>query len=403
MMFTSTHSGHIGTIAGTGDSGFGGDGGVSTQALVNEPKNVAFDQEGHLYVIDSENHVIRKIDRKTGLIHTIAGCLVETQQDHVSPGSPEGATSEEPDDLLADFADNPAGAYEHTPDLSGTVRYWGGSAPTESRFEGDGGKAESARLNFPSGLAIDQAGAVYIADTLNHRIRRIDPTSGIIQTIAGTGKAKWTGDGGPAELASLNEPVALVIDGKGQLYVADQSNNRIRMIDTTTGVITTIAGDGEATYNGDGMPAIESGLAGPSGLTFDGEGHLIIADTFNSRIRKVNFDTGLIETILGNGQAFSYQPGANEGELSVARPYGIAFDQHGDLLVTDSDNHLLRRWNPKENTITVVAGTGVAQFSGDGDIPQKSSLNFPFGVAVDQEGNVAIADTFNHRIRLIAV
>ncbi len=403
MMLTSIHSGQIGTIAGTGDSGFAGDGGVANRALVNEPKNVAFDQEGHLYIIDSENHVIRKINRQTGLIQTIAGCLVEPQQDHVPSGTPEGSASAEPDDLLADFADNPAGAYEHTPDIGGTVRYWGGSAPKESRFEGDGGKAELARLNFPSGIAIDQTGAVFIADTLNHRIRRVDPVSGVIETIAGTGKAKWTGDGGPAEMASLNEPVAVVVDGKGRLYVADQSNNRIRMIDTSTGVITTVAGDGEATYNGDGMLAVETGLAGPSGLTFDGEGNLIIADTFNSRIRKINFDTGLIETILGNGQAYSYQPGANEGELSVARPYGIAFDQNGHLLVTDSDNHLLRSWNPKANTIAVVAGTGVAQFSGDGDVPQKSSLNFPFGVAVDQEGNVAIADTFNHRIRLIAV
>ncbi len=402
-MVTSISSTHIGTIAGTGEPGFSGEGGLSTKALVNEPKNVFFDQQGHLYVIDSENHVIRKIDRTSGLIHPFAGCLVESQQANVSPALPEDAAPAEPEDLLADLSDNPAGAYEHSPDIGGTVRYWGGSAPTESRFEGDGGKAEQARLNFPSGMVIDKAGVVYIADTLNHRIRRIDPASGLIHTIAGTGKARMTGDGGPADLASLNEPTALVIDGNGKLYVADQSNNRIRMIDTTTGIITTIAGDGEATYNGDGMPAIESGLAGPSGMAFDADGHLIIADTFNSRIRKVNLETGLIETILGNGQAFSYQPGVNEGELSVARPYGIAFDQNGHLLVPDSDNHLLRKWDPQENTMTLVAGNGLAQFSGDGDVPKNSSLNYPFGVAVDHEGNVAIADTFNHRIRFIAV
>ena len=258
-------------------------------------------------------------------------------------------------------------------------------------------------MNFPSGLAIDDEGVMYVADTLNHRIRRIDPSTQLIQTIAGTGKAKWLGDNGAAESAMLNEPVALVIDRKGRLYIADQSNNRIRMIDTTTGVITTVAGTGEAVYNGDGMPAIEASLAGPSGLALDDEGNLFIADTFNNRIRKVILESGMIETVLGNGQAFSYEPGRNEGELSVARPYGIALNQRGHLLITDSDNHLIRQWDPKENTITVIAGNGIGQFGGDGELPEKSSLNFPFGVAVDPEGNVAIADTFNHRIRLIPI
>ncbi|GJL66300.1 MAG: hypothetical protein NPIRA05_12710 [Nitrospirales bacterium] len=402
-MIDSIQSGHIGTIAGVGEPGGTGDGGASTKASVNEPKNVAFDHLGNLYVIDSENHVIRKIDRKNGLIFTIAGDVRECQQATVEPESVAAETTAEPEDLLADLADNPAGAYEHTPDLSGTVRYWGGKAPTETRFDGDGGPASEAKLNFPSGIAIDETGVMYIADTLNHRIRKVDPATGKIQTIAGTGRAKWTGDDGPSQAATLNEPVALVIDGKGRLFVADQSNNRVRMIDTTTGMITTVAGMGEATYNGDDMPAIESGLAGPSGLALDTDGNLLIADTFNNRIRKVNLESGGIETVLGNGQAFSYQPGVNGGELSVARPYGIAFDQNGHLFITDSDNHLLRKWNPVENTMMVVAGAGVAQFSGDGDLPQKSSLNFPFGVAVDQVGNIAIADTFNHRIRLIAV
>ncbi|GJL54536.1 MAG: hypothetical protein NPIRA02_16680 [Nitrospirales bacterium] len=402
-MLDSIPSGYIGTIAGVGTPGCEGDGGTSTGALVNEPKNVAFDYLGHLYVIDSENHVIRKIDRKNGIISTVAGTVDEHQQATVSSEPSAQETSTEPEDLLADLSDNPAGAYEHTPDLSGTVRYWGGKAPTAIRFDGDGGLAIHAKLNFPSGLAINEAGAMYIADTLNHRIRRVDPTTGIIQTIAGTGRAKWTGDAGPSDAATLNEPVALVMDGKGRLFIADQSNNRIRMIDTTTGIITTVAGTGEATYNGDDMPAIDSGLAGPSGVALDADGNLFIADTFNNRIRKVDLESGTIETVLGNGQAFSYQPDANAGELSVARPYGIAFDRYGHLLITDSDNHVVRKWDPIENAITIVAGVGVAQFSGDGDIPQNSSLNFPFGVAVDQDGNIAIADTFNHRIRLIAV
>ena len=402
-MYGSIQPGQIGTIAGNGEPGFAGDGKASTDASVNEPKNVTFDHVGNLYILDSENHVVRKVDRTSGLISTVVGSLLKSQQPGSKNEPVESEKSNEPDDLLADFADNPAGAYEHTPDLSGTVRYWGGTAPTEIRFEGDGGPAQKAKLNFPSSCVIDESGMMYIADTLNHRIRRVDPTTGVIETISGTGKAKCSGDGGPAEEAALNEPVALVIDRKGRLYVADQSNNRVRMIDTTTGIITTVAGDGEATYNGDDRPAVEAGLAGPSGLALDDDRNLFIADTFNSRIRKVNLETGSIETVLGNGQAFSYEPGVNEGELSVARPYGIAFDQNGHLLITDSDNHLIRKWDRVENTMTVMAGSGLAQFSGDGDLPKKSSLNFPFGVAVDKEGNIAIADTFNHRIRYIAV
>ncbi|MCA9473087.1 MAG: hypothetical protein MRJ96_11340 [Nitrospirales bacterium] len=399
-MRTSILSGRIGTIAGTGEPGLFGDGNVSTAASVNEPKQVVFDSSGNLYVVDSENHAIRKIDHDSGVIRTIVGRVHEAVPATPAP-SPKHEASNEPEDLLADFADNPAGAYEHTPDLSGTVRYWGGTAPTESRFGGDGGPATQAMLNFPSGLAIDDAGVMYVADTLNHRVRRIDPSTQIIQTIAGTGKAKWAGDHGDARSAMLNEPVALVIDRKGRLYIADQSNNRIRMIDTTTGVITTVAGTGEAIYNGDDMPAVEASLAGPSGLALDEEGYLFVADTFNNRIRKVDLTSGTIETVLGHGQAYSYEPTSNEGELSVARPYGIAFDQRGYLLITDSDNHLIRKWDPKANTMTVLAGNGMGQFSGDGGSPGQSSLNFPFGVASDPQGNIAIADTFNHRIRYI--
>ena len=390
-------------MAGNGEPGCSGDGALATVASLNEPKSVVFDQEGNLYIADSENHMIRRVDRQSGLIRTVAGSPTGNDHPNHSPSEPEPSMkSDESSDPLADFVDNPAGAYEHTPDLSGTVRYWGGKAPAVTRFEGDGGLAQKAKLNFPSSMVIDQAGAVYIADTLNHRIRKVNPATGIVQTIAGTGRAKWTGDDGPAESATLNEPVALIMDLKGRLYVADQSNNRIRMIDTTTGIITTVAGMGEATYNGDEMPAVESGLAGPSGLALDGNGHLFIADTFNSRIRKVNIETGIIETVLGDGQAFHYAPGVNEGQCLIARPYGIAFDRLGHLLITDSDNHLLRKWDPATQHMSVLAGNGTATFSGDGAAAEMSSLNFPFGVAVDGQGNIAIADTFNHRIRFIA-
>jgi DNA-binding beta-propeller fold protein YncE len=402
-MLKTLQSGYLTTVAGNGEPGLAGDGGPATLASLNEPKNVVFDQEGNLYIADSENHVIRRIDRQSGIIQTIVGSPEEEDLESSRPLTPDPQEFQvENDDPLADFDDSPTKAYTETPDLSGTVRYVVGKRAGAARFAGDGEAASQARLNFPSGIVVDDHGALYIADTWNHRIRRVDPLTGMIQSIAGTGQPKWTGDGGPASSASLNEPVALVMDMKGKLYIADQTNNRVRMIDTVTGMMITIAGIGEAEYTGDHIPATEAGLAGPSGLALDAEGNLYIADTFNGRIRRIDGQSGNIETVVGDGEGFRYQAGVNEGALSVARPYGIAFDQQGCLLITDSDNHLLRKWDPKVKKMSVIAGCGIAQFAGDGARAQESSLNFPFGVAVDGKGNIAIADTFNHRIRMIA-
>jgi DNA-binding beta-propeller fold protein YncE len=402
-MLKTLQSGYIATVAGNGEPGTAGDGGPATMASLNEPKNVIFDQEGNLYIADSENHLIRRVDWQTGIIHTIVGSA-EVQDSGVREASsfPSQQFQAEDEDPLADFLDSPTKAYTQAPDLSGTVRYVVGKRMEAVRFGGDGGAASQAHLNFPSGIAIDENGMLYIADTWNHRIRRVDTLTGVIHTIAGTGQPKWMGDGGPADSAALNEPVALVIDMKGKLYIADQTNNRVRMIDTLTGIITTIAGTGEAGYNGDHIPATEAGLAGPSGLALDEEGNLYIADTFNGRIRKIDAQSGSIETVVGDGESYHYQSGVNEESLSIARPYGIGFDRQGCLLITDSDNHLLRKWDPKGKNMSVIAGCGIAQFSGDGVRARESSLNFPFGLAVDGKGNIAIADTFNHRIRMIA-
>ena len=403
-MLKTLQSGYMTTVAGNGEPGLAGDGGPATLASLNEPKNVVFDKDGHLYIADSENHVIRRVDRQSGMIQTVVGTSGEDDNEPCSPPPPDPKTIQtEDDDPLADFDDSPTKAYTQTPDLSGTVRYVVGKRTGPTRFGGDGGQANQARLNFPSGIALDDHGGLFIADTWNHRIRRVDTLTGRIQTIAGTGQPKWTGDGGPAHSASLNEPVAMVMDQKGKLYIADQTNNRVRVIDTLTGIITTVAGTGEAEYNGDDIPATEAGLAGPSGLALDVDGNLYIADTFNGRIRKLNGQTGHIQTVVGDGGSFRYQAGVNDESLSVARPYGIAFDRQGGLLITDSDNHLLRRWDLREQKMSVIAGCGIAQFAGDERRAQEGSLNFPFGVAVDGKGNIAIADTFNHRIRMIGV
>jgi sugar lactone lactonase YvrE len=251
-------------------------------------------------------------------------------------------------------------------------------------------------------VAVDGAGHVYIADTMNHRIRKVEARTGLITTIAGNGKPRYSGDGGPAVTASLNEPTALALDGRGALYVADQSNNRVRRIDLATGIITTVAGTGEAAYTGDGVLGTEAALAGPSGLAFGPDGQLYLADTFNGRIRALDLTSGVISTVAGDGSEYRFQGVAGEFSTSLSRPYGIAVDREGSILITDSDSHLIRRWDRRRKIITLVAGNGTAQFGGDGGPPQASSLNYPFGVAVVGQGNIYIADTFNHRIRMIA-
>ncbi|HEV8243182.1 MAG TPA: hypothetical protein VGQ07_04255 [Nitrospirales bacterium] len=392
--------GAITTVAGTGEPGCSGDGGPAVQATLNEPKSVTVIGQA-LYIADSENHRIRKVDLTTGVITTIAG---EGSGASPLPATPSISSAQSEDELdpLADPAKTKDDKVVQLADQSGTVRFLVGAAE-KGRFQGDGGPAVAATLNFPSAVTSDSHGTLYIADTFNHRIRRVDAASGLIRTLAGTGAARFSGDGGPAEKAALNEPAALVLDeGRRRLYIADLANYRVRMVDLATGTISTYAGSGEQDYDGDGQPARQAGLTGPSGLALDADGNLYIADTFSGRIRRVDVATWIISTVAGDGTEYRYQGIPNEFSTGLSRPAGIARAADGTLYITDSDNHLIRKWNPKSKIITAIAGNGVAQFAGDGGPASSCSLNYPFGVAVDQSGNLYIADTFNHRVRMIA-
>lgn len=388
----------IETVAGIGEPGYFGDGGPANAASLNEPKGLAVDLQGHLYVADSENHVIRKVDRLTGIISTIAGSA-----DHISAPAtgagptPSGATCVLEDDPLGEAPAQQAPAFSQVADLSGTVRFVKGGPAGKTRFAGDGGPARDALLNFPTAVAVNIDGNIYIADTLNHRIRMVDAATGIIRTIAGTGQARYSGDGGPATSASLQDPAAVVIDRRDRLYIADQGNNRVRAVDLGTGLISTIVGNGSAVYNGDGIPAVEASLAGPSGLALGRDGILYIADTFNGRIRTVDLETGTIQTVAGNGGEYRFQDG--DESVSVSRPYGIAVDRQDNIFLTDSDSHLLRVYDKTRCVTCRVAGNGTASFSGDGGPADVSAFSYPFGVVIDDGGIIFVADTFNHRVR----
>ena len=392
--------GAITTVAGTGEPGCSGDGGPAAQATLNEPKSVTV-AGTFLYIADAENHRIRKVDLATGVITTVAGLgTADAVATPVAP--PQPAPAEDELDPLADPVKTKDDKVVQLADQSGTVRFLVGTTE-KGRFRGDGGPAAKATLNFPSAVAVDGKGTLYIADTFNHRVRIVEAATGLIRTLAGTGAARFTGDGWPPDKYALNEPAALALDeSRGRLYIADLGNFRVRMLELKTGILSTYAGSGVQEYDGDGQPAKQAGMTGPSGLALDAEGHLFIADTFSGRIRKVDVGTGLISTVAGDGTEYRYQGVPNEFSTGLARPASIALAADGTLYITDSDNHLIRKWNPRSKIITAIAGNGAAQFAGDGGPAAKCSLNNPVGVARDSAGNLYIADTFNHRIRMIA-
>lgn len=232
----------IETLVGIGEPDYSGDGGPAASASLNEPKGVCLDRDGNLFIADAENHVVRRVDRATGLITTVAGRLA------AGPGASFAAAGQaaaeppgEEEDPFAEPSSDKSKTYSQVTDVGGTVRYVTGGGIGLSRFEGDGGPATRASLNFPSAVAVDRAGNLYIADTMNHRVRKVDARTGEISTLAGTGQPRFHGDGGPAASAGLNDPVALAVD-ETTLYIADQGNNRVRALDLSSGTIRTIAG-----------------------------------------------------------------------------------------------------------------------------------------------------------------
>jgi len=271
-------------------------------------------------------------------------------------------------------------------------------------FSGDGGPATNASLNTLSGVAVDKSDNIYICDVNNRRIRRIHANTGIITTVAGNGILGSRGYGGPATSASMKSPSDVAVDNKGNIFIADPGNNRIRRVDASTGIITTVAGDGAVRFRGDGGPAVSASLKLPQGVVADTRGNLIILDTYNQRIRRVAANTGIITTIAGNGTTGFSGDGGPATSASFNTPYGVTVDNSGNVFIADTYNQRIRRVDAKTGIITTVAGNGDAgfsDFSDDKGIATKASLWNPEGIAIDSSGNLLIADSLNHRIRKV--
>jgi trimeric autotransporter adhesin len=265
-------------------------------------------------------------------------------------------------------------------------------------YSGDNGPAGSAELNSPSGVAIDKAGNLYIADAANNVIRKVAPSTGIISTIAGNGTAGYIGNGGPATSAELHSPVGVALDGAGDVYVADQGNSVIREV-SASGTITTVVGNNAVGYSGDGGSATNATLYAPAGVAVDSSGNIYIADTGNNRVRMVNA-TGIITTIVGNGTAGYSGDSGPATSATLNKPSALAEGSGGNLYVADTGNNVIREVNAT-GTITTVAGNGTAGYSGDGGPAVSATLNSPYGLAIDGSGNLYIADSNNNVVRLV--
>jgi sugar lactone lactonase YvrE len=309
------------------------------------PGALAYDSVGNLYFAETARHVIRRIN-PTGALTTVAG--------------------------------------------TGT-----------QGFGGDTGPAANALLDSPTGLAIDSSGNLFIADTHNQRIRRVDASTAIITTVAGVGTAGFAGDGKAALGATLCLPGALTVDALGDLYFADTCNHRVRRIDGVTGLIGTVAGNGTQGFAGDGSPATAASIDSPAGIAVDGQGNIFLADAHNQRVRRIGHATGVMTSVAGIGVGAFSGDGGSAAIAAVALPHGLSIDGPGNLYISDLSNHRIRRIDAVTGAMSTVAGEGTQTFAGDGGLATAASLDSPRAVTLSGAGLVALADTGNERVRRI--
>jgi len=416
-------NGIISTVAGNGSPAYAGDGGAATNASINAPSGVTFDAAGNLVIDDDANNCIREVHLAGYPVLTLTNLSTASAGNYtVVITSPSGSVTSRVATLTMVLPPIVAGAPINQTNVLGTTAVfnvtatgtgpfsyqwqWNGTnlpnnlittitGKTTHGFSGDNGPATNGTLYDPHGVGFDTAGNLYIADQFNHRIRKID-TNGIISTVAGNGAATYAGDGGTAITASLYNPQATTFDATGNLYIADGGNNRIRLVNTN-GFISTVAGNGTPAYTGDGGPATNASLDDPTGVTIDAAGNLFIADSINNVVRRVDTN-GTITTVAGNGSptfAGDFGPATS---ASLYRPSGVVFDTFGNLYIADADNERIRMVNTN-GIISTIAGTGTGGYIGDGGAATNAKISLPSCVAFDSSGNLCIADYINNRVR----
>jgi streptogramin lyase len=344
LLSTSSPAATLEVVAGSGEKGSDGDGGPALQAKFDNPFGLVRGPDGALWIADYGAHVIRRIDRE-GRISTVAG--------------------------------NGRAAYA-----------------------GDGGPAREASLNHPHELQFGRDGHLYIADTSNHAIRRLDVKTGVITTWAGTGVAGNSGDGGPASKAQLKDPISLQFSPGGDLFIADVSSHVIRRVDARTGVISTAAGTGRAGPTPEGAPLQGTPLNGPRSLDFDAAGDLWLATREGNQVLRLDFKSAVIRHVAGTGAKGFGGNGGPARTATFSGPKGIDVVANGDVYLVDTENHAIRRIDGATGTIAMVAGTGAAPVAGSVVVgnPLEARLARPHGVFVDADGTVFIGDSENHRV-----
>jgi len=377
-----TPAGVIATVAGTGVAGLGGDGGPATVAELSFPAGLAVDRTGALYIADSGNNRVRKI-LSGGVISTLLGGSAST-----ALATP---TAVAVDRSLTVYVAEYLSPIVHSYTAAGVWSNFAGSGAIG--YAGDGGPAIAAELmNASHDLAPDLAGDVFVADGM--RVREVY-ADGLISTAAGDGYLHAVGDGTPATSAILYQPSAVEFDRSGNLFIADTGTERVRIV-LATGLIQTLAGDGLAGYNTDGVAATAAELNTPMGLAFDPSGNLLLSDTNNQRVREIS--AGVISTFAGTGVAGTGQEGLTPVEMPLRGQRGVCTGRDGSVYIVDTDNHRVLV-APPAGVVTTFAGNGSPGDAGDGESARTAQLNLPSACALDGSGDMFIADTANHRIR----
>ncbi len=394
--------GTVSHIAGAGFSGYSGDGGPATSALLNAPTGVAYDSAGNLYIADTYNNRVREVSALDGTITTIAG-VGEAGFNGNGPLSATQAYLDGPTSLAVDSINNVL--YINDAGNGVIRRVMNGSLVTYAGAGRETGTCAPSQDNMPAtsvplcdaeGIALDTAGNLYIADFADDRVRKVDFVTQRISTVAGTGQYGYAADGSPALTSPLRNPGGVAVNASGSIYIAESGSETVRRV--TGGILTTVAGNGTAGYSGDLVPAITAELNTPFGLWLDTTGNLYLADRDNFRVRKVDI-TSRISTLAGNGTS-SLSNVIPASDLPLSLPFGVGVGPDGSIYIADTNSDVIRKILPGGLAFT-VAGTGAAEFGGNGGPATAAGLISPRNVAFDSQGNLYIAEFYGNRIRKV--